>query len=231
MAHELLDQLAAWGLVFVSLLFIIDPLGAVPIFLALTESMDDKDRKKVARKASFVSFWALVVFALAGGAIMSVFGFTMDAFRIGGGILLFRVAVDMMRAQTPKDKGSHSDYLGDKTAMEDMAIVPLGVPLLSGPVAITTVMVHASNVKHWFVDFPILIGCVASVSIISYITLANASKLLKYLGPSVLKTTLRIMGLLLVIMAVQFVLNGGAGFMKTVASDLAKAGIMFKTVK
>ncbi len=206
-----------WGLVVTSIFFIVDPLGVVPIFLALTEGMSKQDRRKIALRTSITVFAVLAVFATAGGGIMRVFGFTIDAFKIAGGILLFNVAVDMMRAQRPREKGSKEESIEER---EDISIVPLAVPMLSGPVAITTVMMHASNVNKWYIDFPMLYLAIFIVSGSIFLILVNATNILAKLGETVLKVLTRIMGLLLVVMAVQFCLDGFAGYVKILAKEL-----------
>ncbi len=201
-------QLALYGAIIVTVFAIVDPIGTLPFFVALTESFDDVDRNVVLRRAVLVMGVVLAVFALLGRFLFAVFGFTLGAFEIAGGILLFLVAYDMLQGQVTRTKISTQDHDEAVQRRDEVAVVPLGIPLLAGPGAISTVMIFEGSsgsdplvIVATFVA--ILITAVATFLIFRY-----GQKILRKLGRVGVMAMTRVLGLILAALGVQFVLNG-----------------------
>jgi MarC family membrane protein len=202
-----MSSLVSYALVsFGSVFSIVDPFSAVPVFLALVGAQPHKAQARTALRASATCFVVLSVFGLAGSLIFQFFGITLSAFKIAGGIILFVVGFEMMRAKRSDTRATNEEALEAETK-EDVGLIPLGLPLLSGPGAIATVMVLVGKAK----DVPeklVLFGSVAIVSLIAFITLRSASVVARVLGKTGINVIGRVMGLMLAAIAMQFVLDG-----------------------
>ncbi len=188
-----------------SVLFVVDPPGALPAYLTMTSSDSAKKRNRTARKAAVASTLVLWGFAACGNTLFSLLGLTLPAFQIAGGLILFLVALDMMRAQRHTNEGPAE--LTEGIAKEDVAITPLAVPLLAGPAALSTVATLMSQAKDWK-EVLIVYAAVAVTGVASYLTLWMADPLFKLLGRTGIQVLGRILGLMRAGIAVQFVLNG-----------------------
>src|ERR1041384_401229 len=193
-------------LVFTSVLFIVDPFACVPSFLAMTERDTPATRKVLARRGSWTAAITLTLFALGGGLIFKVFGITIAAFKIAGGVLIGLNALDMVQAR----RSSQSETPVEKAegiAKEDIGIMPLGVPMLAGPGAISTVMVLQLGSRSWPTTAAPYVS-IALTAYISHLTLAAASLVERRLGQTGMRILTRLMGLVLCAIAVQFILDG-----------------------
>ena len=188
-----------------SILFVVDPLGAVPTYLVMTEGDDSARRRSTALKASLAATLALAIFGAFGKALFRVFGFTMPAFQIAGGLILFLVALDMIRAQRRTREGPPE--VNEGKVKEDIAITPLAIPMLAGPASLSTVAVLVSEAKDWSQAL-FVYGAIAVTGVVSYVSLRMAEPLHKWLGSTGIRVFSRVLGLLLAAIAVQFVLNG-----------------------
>jgi multiple antibiotic resistance protein len=188
-----------------SLFVIIDPLATVPAFLAMTPTDTPEQRIKMARLACCVSAGVLIVFSLAGKWIFKFLGITMPAFQIAASIVLLLVALDMLRAQRSRVHET-SEETAAGVEKTDIAIAPLAIPMLAGPGAISTaILLHnqAANVaQRVALYFTILVVCLAC-----YLILRVSAHGAKWLSPIAMNLTVRIMGLLLCAVAVQFMVN------------------------
>lgn len=193
-------------LCFGSLFSIVDPFAAVPIFLALTGDQERRAQHGTALRASFTTFVVLTAFALAGTYIFLFFGITVPAFKIAGGILLFGVALDMLRAR-PSTTRTTSEERSEAATKEDVGIIPLGLPLLSGPGAIATVMVLAGKAQGMSQRAGIH-AAILAVSLTTFLVLRSATFMTRVLGRTGINVIGRIMGLILAAVAIQFVLDG-----------------------
>lgn len=193
-------------LVFGSLFSIVDPFAAVPIFLGLTGHMPRAEQRRTALRAAFTCFVVLTTFGLFGALLFRFFGVTLPAFKIAGGILLFGVGLDMMNAKASETRGTAEEQKEAETK-SDVGLIPLGLPLLSGPGAIATVMVFAAQAKtvpeHVAISTAVLL-----ISVLAYIILVSSSFFAKVLGQTGLNVIARVMGLILAAVAIQFVLDG-----------------------
>ncbi|HWG89926.1 MAG TPA: NAAT family transporter [Candidatus Thermoplasmatota archaeon] len=206
---EPLTLLIALLPVFVSLFAIVDPIAVAPVYLALTKGYTEAERRRVALKAVLVGGGVLLGFGLAGEFIFKMFGVTIPAFRIAGGILLFVYAFDMLRGHRPSPDG-RAEEIQDAIEREAVGITPLGVPLLTGPGAIATMMVLVATAPD--VEFRMGIYlCAVLVFVVSFLMLIGATYMMRFLAPSGLMVTTRLLGLILAAVAVQFVLTGITG--------------------
>ena len=197
---------ATWVAILVSVFAIVNPVGTIPTFVALTNGYTLRERRHVVTKAVLVGCGVLLVFGLAGERIFQVFSITIPAFRIAGGILIFKVAFDMLHGERPRSD-SNEHEIADALERESIGITPLGVPLLTGPGAITTVMIFiASNPAP--VDRALIYGAVVLVFGVTFLLLLVGERLFAFMGRSGLMVFTRIMGLILAAVAVQFVVNG-----------------------
>lgn len=191
-----------------SIFFLVDPLAAIPSFLAITESADAARRKRMARKATLTCFIVLTSFALGGQLIFKMFGITLPAFEVAGGLILLLIGLDMLEAKRSPTQEASGDT-EEAAAKEDAGIVPLGIPMLAGPGAISSVMVLVGQVPaiwHW--QMGAILGSIGLTCLVSYWVLAGAGRIRKVLGETGIRILVRIMGLLLVALAMQFFVNG-----------------------
>ncbi len=191
-----------------SIFFLVDPFAAIPSFLAITESVDSVRRKRMARKAALTCFIVLTCFALGGQYIFQMFGIKLPAFEVAGGLILMLIGLDMLEAKRSPTQEAHGDT-EEGAAKEDAGIVPLGIPMLAGPGAISSVMVLVGPVPalwHW--QMAAILGAIGFTSLASYWVLAGAEKVRQVMGETGIRILVRIMGLLLVALAMQFFVNG-----------------------
>lgn len=190
-----------------SIFFLVDPFAALPTFLAVTAGADAHRRRAMARKASITAFVVLSAFAVAGQYIFRMFGITLPAFEIAGGIILLLIGLDMLNAKRSptQETGPEAEAAASK---EDAGIVPLGIPMLAGPGSITSVMVLVGQAQgHWSLLGAIL-AAIAITAVICFLVLGNSDRVANVLGETGIRILVRIMGLLLVALAVQYFVNG-----------------------
>jgi len=193
-----------------SLFVIVDPLAAVPSFLTMTPNDTVEQRLRTARLACAVMAAVLLVFAIAGSLVFQIFSITMPAFEIAASIVLLAVALDMLRAQRSR---VHETEAETKAGVEktDIAITPLAIPMLSGPGAISTTIL-LQNQARGFAQHAALYACIAIVACACYLIFRVAARGARWLSPMVMSIAIRIMGLLLAAIAVQFMLNAIKAF-------------------
>ncbi|HLN00227.1 MAG TPA: NAAT family transporter [Bryobacteraceae bacterium] len=189
-----------------SIFVLVDPIAAIPTFLIMTAGADQADRQHMARRAAWTCFLVLSCFAAAGTLIFKLFGITLPAFKIAGGVILLLIGLDMLRARRSPTKETPTET-EEGAEKEDVGIIPLGVPMLAGPGSISTVMVLMSGAPAIWYAVPILVA-IAMTAFASYWILAGADRVRGYLGETGIRILTRMMGLLLTAIAVQFILNG-----------------------
>jgi multiple antibiotic resistance protein len=172
----------------------------------MTQSDSEKKRINIAKRATIAAGIILVVFAIFGKLIFSAFGITLAAFKIAGGILLWFIAMDMVRARTTRVKTTPEEEQ-EGVEKEDIALIPLALPMLSGPGSISTVMVLMGQARDWLYFIPVFVS-IFLTCLITYFLLKGAQYLLRYLKQTGLKIIIRIMGMILAAIAVQFIING-----------------------
>jgi multiple antibiotic resistance protein len=193
-------------LIFTSILFIVDPLTAVPTFLAMTARNPPEGRRLMARRGAWTCAITLTAFALGGSLIFRLFSITMGAFKIAGGVLIGLNALDMVQARRSQQRETPIEK-AEGIEKEDVGIMPLGVPLLAGPGAISTVMVLTGASQSAVTTLGVY-GAIALTAFLSYLTLAAASRVERRLGQTGMRVLTRLMGLVLCAIAVQFIVDG-----------------------
>jgi len=202
----MLKMLQELLLVFTSVLFIVDPFAVVPSFLAMTARDTPATRKVLARRGAWTTAVTLTLFALAGSLIFKVFGITIGAFKIAGGVLMGLNALDMVQARRSQQKETPAETK-EGIEKEDIGILPLGIPMLAGPGAISTVMVLAVGSKTAITTAALYVA-IALTAYVSYLTLAAASHVERRLGQTGMRILTRLMGLVLCAIAAQFIIDG-----------------------
>ncbi|MBX6422923.1 MarC family protein [Thermosulfurimonas sp. F29] len=190
---------------FVAIFVIVDPIGGLPLFLSLTADETEEERRRTALKGALAAFLVLAVFTLFGEKILAFFQISMGSFRVAGGALLFLIAMEMLQAK-PRSTKSTPPEEAESREREDVALVPLGVPILAGPGAITTVIVLAGG-EPW----PTKLGVLASAAatfILTVLLFFQASRVSRLLGRTGANLMVRIMGLLLSVIAVEYMVEG-----------------------
>lgn len=189
-----------------SIFFLVDPFAALPTFLGVTAGYDSARRVRTARKASLTAFIILSVFAFAGQFIFRLFGITLPAFEIAGGIILLLIGLDMLEAKRSPTQETNTETEA-ASSKDDVGIVPMGIPMLAGPGSIATVMVLVGQAQtHW--QMVAIIGAIAITAAICFLVLGSATRVAAMLGETGIRILVRIMGLLLVALAVQYFVNG-----------------------
>ncbi len=205
MAAEILSlSLVSLSAIF----FVVDPLSAVPFFLAMTRNAGPAERRETALRAAFTAGIVLATFALAGGWIFRVLGISIGAFKIAGGVVLLLLALDMIRIQPSRTRITEKEVEAG-AEKEDIAVVPLAMPLLAGPGSIATAIVLMARAREgpWWHALPVL-AAIAITAAASYLLLAGAARTERVLGRTGLSIIERAAGLLLVAVAIQFMLDG-----------------------
>jgi multiple antibiotic resistance protein len=200
-----MNEAWAYGLMcFTSFFTIINPFGTMPIFLSMTANLDSKEKTQTATRAALVSLFTLILFAFSGRLLFDFFGISVHSFRIVGGILFFMVGWDMLQARLQRTKVSQKDihaYVGD------ISVTPLAIPMITGPGAITTAIVLMESAD----SLPKQISLFASMTLVIFLVwaiLVSGSKVSKFLGETGSKILLRLMGLIVMVIAVEFFLSG-----------------------
>ena len=193
-------------LCFSSLLAIINPLSAAPMYLALTEGYAPRHRARTLRTALLTALLVMLTFAMLGGAIFNFFGITIDAFRIAGGFIFFGIGTDMLQAKRQRERATEEEEQEGRVR-ENVGVTPLGIPMITGPGAITTVMVLMTQAATR-TRVLIVLGSVVLVLAISWAVLTAAPRLVRFFGKTGLNVMTRLMGLLVTVIAVQFIIDG-----------------------
>ena len=208
------SDLTSWWQYFAvslsSILFLVDPVATVPAFLVMTEGHTAEHRRRMARRAAWTCFAVLGGFGLVGAKVFALLGITMPAFRIAGGLILLLVGIDMVQARRPgtneapgeAEEGAHKD---------DVGIIPLGMPMLAGPGAISAVMVMIGAQPQWWQALAIGLALLVT-SGVTYAVLRAAGTVRRFLGETGIHVLTRLMGMLLMALAVQFIAGGLTDF-------------------
>ncbi len=200
-----MSELATYGLLcFTSFFTLINPLGTMPIFLSMTTELSVADRNRTAKKASIIGFLTILAFAFTGQLLFKFFGISVHSFRVVGGVIFFMVGMDMLQARLGRVKIKENEI---KSYVTDISITPLAIPMICGPGAITNSIVLMEDANS-LAKQVILIGSIFLIILLTYIILYSSSKLTKLLGETGINVMMRIMGLIVMVIAVEFLFSG-----------------------
>ena len=197
---------AAYIKIFVAMIVIVNPLGIMPVFVAMTANASEAERKKIARIASVSVLIVLIVSALLGERVLELFGISIASFKVGGAILVMMAALSMMQAMPARDKQTPEEAkeAEDKASI---AVVPLAIPLLAGPGAMSTIIIYASEKKS-FTHLAVVCLAAVGIALVTWLALRVASKVGARMSKTTINVATRIMGLLLAALAVEIFAGG-----------------------
>ena len=199
-------SLAFFATAFVSLFALVDPIGIVPIFVFMTPANSHAERASMAGRACWAVFLILTFFALTGRTMFEFLGITIGAFRIAGGLILLRISLQMIEAKISTARHTWKEE-EEGREKEDIAILPLAVPLLAGPGSISGVIVLVSRSEGW-VEFLLVLAAVALNALVAYLLLRHATRVVSLFKETGMGVFVRIMGLVLAAVSVEFILSG-----------------------
>jgi multiple antibiotic resistance protein len=210
-----MHELTGFGLLcFTSFFSLINPLGTMPIFMTMTSSLSHHERNTIARRALIVAFITLIVFAFMGQILFNFFGISVDSMRIVGGIIFFSVGYDMLQARLVRTQVDEEDK---KKYISDISITPLAIPIICGPGAITNAIVLMQD-AHSIERKIILVSAILVICFITYLVLIGSTRIIHLLGETGNKIMMRLMGLIVMVIAVEFFFSG----LKPIVRDMLK---------
>ena len=215
-----METLLAFALLcFTSFFTLTNPLGTMPVFLTMTHGMDDAQRKSIVRRATFVAFITLMVFVAIGQFLFMFFGISINGFRIAGGIIIFKIGFDMLQARYTPMKLNTDEI---KTYANDISVTPLAIPMLCGPGAIANAIVLMAD-ANTISRKAILVGMIALIYFITFLILRASTRLVKLMGETGNNVMMRLMGLILMVIAVECFFSG----LKPILVDIMHEGLSF----
>ena len=191
-------------LCFTSFFTLTNPLGTMPVFLTMTNGMNDHERKAIVRRATIVSFITFMVFTFSGQFLFKFFGISSNGFRIAGGFIIFKIGFDMLQARYSNAKLKEEEV---KTYADDISITPLAIPMLCGPGAIADAIMLMDDASTFTLKGT-LIGIIALVYFITFLILQASTRLVRILGETGNNVMMRLMGLILMVIAVECFVSG-----------------------
>jgi len=213
------QEIVSFALItFFGIFFVVDPFALIPLFLSITRGDSTEKKKRTALRAAVVATGVLLLFAAAGGAIFRLFGITIGAFKIAGGVLLFLMALDMLRAQHSRVRVSPEEET-EGVERDDVAIIPLAVPMLAGPGSIAMVTVLMGQALPSPVRMAVVVVCILLTGLLSFVLLRASVWIERTLRQTGLNILNRLMGLLLAAVAVQFIVTGIADVMPQILGE------------
>jgi len=193
-----------------TLFVVMDPVGLAPVFIALAGSNSAEEQRRMALRAVLIAGGILFAFALLGPALLRYLGISLDAFRIAGGLLLFKIAVDMVFAHRERET---EEEKAEASLRNDISVFPLAIPLLAGPGAMTSVMILTAEASSVPGGLLIVLAAISLVLLLAYLALVASARLARALGQTGVNVVTRVLGVLLSALAVQYVADGAADFL------------------
>ena len=212
-----MDSLLPFAFICLTSFFTLtNPLGTMPVFLSMTKDIDNEQRARIVKRATIVSFVILISFTVCGQVLFSLFGISTNGFRIAAGFIIMKIGFDMLQA-----KYSHTKLKDDevKVYANDISITPLSIPMLCGPGAIANGIMLMENAATWEMKAT-LIGSIAIIYLLTYLILRASTRLVPILGETGNNVMMRLMGLILMVIAVECFVGG----LKPIMVDIIKAG-------
>ncbi len=196
---------------FLTLFVVLDPVGLAPVFLGLTAERSLGEREQIARRAVVVAAGLLLLFGVGGSWLLARLGISLDAFRIAGGVLLFRIAVDMVFAQLERETKAEET---EAHARRDISVFPLAIPLIAGPGALASLMILAGEARGYAFGLPVLLAVCMLVVALAYVGLRASAHVARLLGQTGINVVTRVLGVLLAALATQYVADGVLGLLR-----------------
>ncbi|MGL4574465.1 MAG: MarC family protein [Burkholderiaceae bacterium] len=191
---------------FVTLLALVDPLAIVPFFISLTAAQTKAERLRTIQVASIAVPTVIAVTALVGDRVIGILGISVPGFQVGGGIIMLLMALSMMNASLGATRNT-AEETTEAESRASIAVVPLTIPLLTGPATISTVIIYANRAKHWW-EYAGIIGSGILIGMLTYLCFRMSGKIAKVLGVTGINIATRVMGLLLAALAAEFIITG-----------------------
>ncbi|KDP84935.1 YchE family NAAT transporter [Cupriavidus basilensis] len=191
---------------FISLLALINPIGAIPFFISLTTQQTEEEKRHTIKIASISVATVVGISALLGQQIIEFFNISVASLQVGGGLIMIMMAMNMLNAQTGRTKATPEEE-DEAEAKASIAVVPLALPLLTGPGSISTVIVYAGKTQHWY-QLLILVGIGIALGAVVYIVFRAADPIARVIGRTGINIGTRLMGLILSALAVEFIVDG-----------------------
>jgi multiple antibiotic resistance protein len=192
----------------IALLAIVNPIGVIPFYIHFTQGFSREQRRRTIHVAAFGAFIVIAVSALAGLRIIEFFGISLASFQVGGGMLLLISSLQMLNAQPAESRKTDLAEGSDKVdAGDSIAIVPLTIPLLTGPATISTMVIYAQKTRHWW-ELAVLVGYGVVIGLSVWLSFALSGRIARAIGPTGINVMTRIMGLLLAALAVVVMSEG-----------------------
>jgi multiple antibiotic resistance protein len=195
---------------FLTLFVLLDPIGLAPLFLGLAGNRSAAERARIAKRAVLVAGGVLLLFGIAGSWLLTNLGISLDAFRVAGGVLLFRIAVDMVFAQLERETPEEAT---EARARPDITVFPMAIPLIAGPGALACIMILAGEARAFTWGLPMVLGVCALDLALVFAGLHMASRIARLLGQTGINVVSRVLGVLLAALAVQYVADGVRGLL------------------
>lgn len=212
-----MQEIYSFGLLALTSFFtLLNPLGTMPIFVSMTSELPEEQKRKTARKAVVVAFITILVFAFSGQLLFRFFGISVNSFRIVGGVIFFLMGQDMLQARLGKIKMSEKES-EINAYVNDISITPLAIPMISGPGAITNGIVLMEDAST-FGKKLVLVGSIVIILALTYVILISGTRISRKLGPTGNNVLMRLMGLIVMVIAVEFFFSG----LKPIIQDMIK---------
>jgi multiple antibiotic resistance protein len=206
----------------IALLAIVNPIGVVPFFLHFTQNFSRAERQRTIRISAFTAFAVIALSAVAGLKIIEFFGISIASFQVGGGILLLISSISMLNAQPAESKPTDVTEGNEKIdAGASIAVVPLTIPLLTGPATISTMVIYAEKTRHWW-EQAALVGYGVVIALVTFAVFSASGKIAKVLGSTGINVMTRLMGLILAAMAVELLADGMVKLFPVLATPLVR---------
>ncbi|MFY9511989.1 MAG: MarC family protein [Rubrivivax sp.] len=206
----------------IALLAIVNPIGVVPFFIHFTQALSGEQRRRTIRISAFTAFCVIAISALAGLKIIEFFGISIASFQVGGGLLLLASALSMLNAKPAESKPGDVDEGREKIdAGASIAVVPLTIPLLTGPATISTMVIYAERTRHWW-ELAVLVGYGVVVGLATFLAFSASGRIARWLGRTGINVMTRLMGLILAALAVEIMADGLVKLFPVLGSHLAR---------
>lgn len=197
-------QLTEYTKFFIAMIAIVDPLTIMPIYGRLIISLSDREKKRLARRVAFATTTALLIALFLGEDILNFFGISLASFRIAGGLLLMVMGLQLLYENTTSERTTEA---GSGESIESQVVVPIAIPFLAGPGAFSAVIVYSFRSDSWQ-HYGLMALCLLVIGLIIWLSLRTAGKILAHLGHTTVAITNRVMGLIVVAIAVEFIAVG-----------------------